>query len=100
MDCNCENCCKTCLKVKDISSLLKVLAEPNRLRIVCYLLDGSKSAGDIGKSLDVPHNLVSFHLKTLLEENFLTRRKEGNRIYYTIKEEQKEIAEQIINMFK
>lgn len=81
-----------------MSGLLKVLAEPNRLRIVCYLLEGSKSAGDIGKSLDVPHNLVSFHLKSLLKEKFLTRRKEGSRIYYTIKPEKREIAEAIIDL--
>lgn len=100
MDCNCKKCCNECLKVNEISGLLKVLAEPNRLRILCYLLEGSKSAGDIGKSLDVPHNLVSFHLKTLLEEDFLTRRKEGSRIYYTIKPDKKDMAESIIEMFK
>jgi ArsR family transcriptional regulator, virulence genes transcriptional regulator len=100
MKCDCKKCCKACNKVKEISHVLKTLAEPNRLRIVCYLLEGSKSAGDIGESLDVPHNLVSFHLKTLLEEDFLTRRKDGNRIYYSIKPEQKNMAENIIDLFK
>ena len=100
MNCDCKKNCDKCLKVKEISNLLKLLAEPNRLRIVCYLLDGSKSAGDISKSLDVPHNLVSFHLKSLLEEDFLTRRKEGSRIYYSISPEKKGIAKSIINLFK
>jgi len=99
MECNCKKCCNICKKVVDTSDLLKLVAEPNRLRVLCLLREGSRSAGDISKSLDVPHNLVSFHLKTLLEEDFLSRRKEGNKIYYSIKSDKKKKVQSIIDLF-
>lgn len=97
---DCKKYCKECVKIKEISNLLRVLGEPNRLRVVCYLLEGSKSAGDIGKSLDIPHNLVSFHLKSLFEKGFLTRKKKGSRIYYSIKPSRRDVIESVIGLFE
>ena len=65
-----------------------------------HILEGSKSAGDIGKSLDIPHNLVSFHLKSLFEKGFLTRKKKGSRIYYSIKPSRRDVIESVIGLLE
>ena len=68
------------------SEFLKAIAEPNRLRILCMLSEGCSCVGDISKRLDIPHNLVSFHLKSLLNAGLLERERKGNKSIYSIRD--------------
>ncbi|MFZ6036463.1 MAG: ArsR/SmtB family transcription factor [Patescibacteria group bacterium] len=78
-------CAPGSLEDKNIVSLadeLAVLAEPNRLRILCLLKKGERCVCDIFQALDLPQNLTSHHLKMLRDAEFLTSRREGTRIIY------------------
>ena len=44
-----------------LSSFLKTLCEENRMRILCFLMQGERSVCDLSTCLDLPQNLVSHH---------------------------------------
>ncbi len=45
---------------------------------------------NMAKRLDVSHNLISYHLKTLYKVGILDKRRDGNQFFYYIKDEWKE----------
>lgn len=100
MKCNCSGCCKNCKEIDATTKLLKAISEPNRVRILCLLIDGAKYSGEISDKLDIPHNLVSFHLGILLEEGFLKKKKEGNKTYYSIKDSKIEKIKKFLDLSK
>jgi ArsR family transcriptional regulator len=55
---------------------LKVLADPNRLRILDALLDGERCNCELGDTLGLPANLVSHHLRTLERAGFVLARRD------------------------
>lgn len=63
---------------------LKLIAEENRLKILCMLRDCERCVCEICRSLDLPQNLASHHLKLLKEYNVIESRKDGVRVYYSI----------------
>lgn len=71
---------------KRISSILSCLANPNRLMITCFLIEGEKSAGDILNEIGTTKGNISQHLKLLELHGILKSRKEGNRVYYSIRD--------------
>jgi ArsR family transcriptional regulator len=97
------NCCKKDPEGNEttqIAEVLKVLAEENRLKIVCILKKGEHCACKIVKHLDLPQNLVSHHLNKLKEAGLITGRKEGIWIHYSLTEVGKKIAGNIFEILK
>ncbi len=68
--------------VGEVSNLLKVLAEPNRLAILAILLDGERCVCEIGDALGLAQPLVSHHLKQLASAGAATVEKRGRWHYY------------------
>ena len=62
---------------------LKIITEPNRLKILCLLKKQNLCACDIWQSLGITQNLASHHLKTLKEFELLTTKKDGKNIIYS-----------------
>lgn len=95
------NCCKPGGKrkeeIEEISSLLKLLAENNRLKIICILASGEHCACEIIKHLGLPQNLVSHHLNKLKEAELIQGRKDGVWIHYSLTDKGKNVA---CNVFK
>ena len=76
-----------CAVNEDIVALadaLKVLADVNRLRIMCLLFSGEKCVCEIEEGLDISQPLASHHLKVLLEAGLVEMHKEGTWSYYSI----------------
>ena len=67
-----------------IAEQIKVLGEPNRLKIVCLLKTGPLCVCQIFPTLKLPQNLVSHHLKILLETKLLNNKRIGKKIIYSI----------------
>jgi len=65
-----------------VVSFLKIVSEPNRLKILCLLRHGEQCVCDIWKNLDLPQNLTSHHLKKLKDFGLIESRQEGRRIIY------------------
>ncbi len=66
------------------SDLLKSLAHPYRLLILCQLIDGERSVGDLAAFLAARDSTVSQHLALLRKDGLVDTRREGQTIYYSI----------------
>ncbi|CAK0749277.1 Transcriptional activator HlyU [uncultured Gammaproteobacteria bacterium] len=77
------------------TDLLKALASPNRLKILCHLIDGEKSVGGIAALLGVRETVVSQHLALLRKDRLVRSRRVGQTIFYVIDSPQ---AEQVIRV--
>lgn len=60
------------------------LADPTRLRIVQFLLDGEKNVGELVAVLDAPQGRVSSHLMCLRWCGFVVTRRAGKYVYYRV----------------
>ncbi|MBF0311974.1 MAG: winged helix-turn-helix transcriptional regulator [Oligoflexia bacterium] len=69
-----------------MSKLLKTLAQPIRLLIVCHLLEGELYAQEITDSLGTTKGNISQHLTALLNQEIIERISNGNRNLYAIKD--------------
>jgi DNA-binding transcriptional ArsR family regulator len=72
------------LNADKCSKYLKALAEPERLKIVQCLRDGSKTVGEISRLLDSPVANVSHHLKQLRVAGLVRGQRTGRNVSYTV----------------
>jgi ArsR family transcriptional regulator, virulence genes transcriptional regulator len=66
------------------SELLKAIASPNRLMLLCQLIDGERSVGDLAQRLSLRPPTVSQHLALLRKDGLVSTRRDGQTIYYAI----------------
>jgi len=64
--------------------LMKVLANPDRLMILCQLSKGEMRVGDIETLLGIVQPTLSQQLTVLREEGLVNTRREGKNIFYTV----------------
>jgi len=67
--------------------LVSVLLEPQRIKVLRLLRGGELCVCEIERSLGIPQNLVSHHLRVLREAGLVTPRKEGQFVHYSRSEE-------------
>lgn len=79
-----------CCKNKSVTELLKtaeflkIIAEKNRLKIICILRDGERCVCEIWQYLELPQNLTSHHLKVLKDFGLVSSRQDGLKVIYSI----------------
>jgi DNA-binding transcriptional ArsR family regulator len=66
------------------SELLKALSNRHRLLIICQLIDGERSVGDLVGFLGIRDSTVSQHLAILRRDGLIAARRDGQTIYYSI----------------
>ncbi len=64
--------------------MLRTLGHPDRLRILEFLMDGERTAGQIQKHLDIGQPRSSQHLSRMNDRGILECRKEGTKRFYSI----------------
>ncbi|MCE2680435.1 MAG: metalloregulator ArsR/SmtB family transcription factor [Burkholderiales bacterium] len=64
--------------------LLKVLANPDRLLLLCQLSQGEKRVGELESLLGIVQPTLSQQLGVLRQEGLVTTRREGKSIVYKI----------------
>lgn len=67
-----------------LSQIFKVLAEPNRLAILCALGTECRPVTDIIHATKLPQTNVSFHLRVLREAGLVRTERRGACIYYCL----------------
>ena len=67
---------------------LKAMAHPLRWRILCTLGSNELSVSQIVEKTGASQSNVSQHLEQLRNKNIITARKEANRVYYRIRNDQ------------
>ncbi|RUO23233.1 ArsR family transcriptional regulator [Aliidiomarina iranensis] len=65
-------------------SLLKSLANSHRLMVLCYLVKGEMSVGELEKRIGLSQSSLSQHLAKLREQKIVSFRKEGTTVLYQI----------------
>lgn len=68
----------------DASELLKALANRHRLLILCQLIDGERSVGQLAEFLGIRDSTVSQHLALLRRDRLIAGRRDGQTIWYRI----------------
>lgn len=69
---------------RDASEFLKALAHETRLLILCQLVDGRKSVGELERELELRQPLISQQLARLRADDMVEAQREGKNIYYSI----------------
>ena len=64
--------------------LLQSLGNKSRLMIMCQLIDGEKSVGQLAELLQARESTVSQHLALLRKDRLVTTRRQGQTIFYAI----------------
>ena len=65
----------------------RALADPKRLEILGLLSDGELCVCDIADTLRISQSLLSFHLRTLKDAGFVTDRRDGRWVHYSLADE-------------
>jgi len=92
-----------CLNKKLVGELnlatdfLRMMADNNRLKILCLLKNGEKCVCEIWRDLEIPQNLTSHHLKVLKDFGIINSHKEGLKIYYSLNKKEIDRYNKLIN---
>src|SRR5262245_37811798 len=70
------------LQPKRCSRMLRVLGDPERLRIIQLLTSGPRSVGELAEKLKKPIAAVSHHLRLLCHADVVEDDRQGRFVYY------------------
>ena len=68
--------------VSNVYLFLRAISDPNRLKILCILQNGSKCVCEIVPAVGISDKLASHHLKQLKNAGLLLEKREGRFIRY------------------
>jgi len=65
-------------------SMLKILANEDRLLILCQLIQGKKNVGELEQILGIRQPTLSQQLTVLRDEKLVSTERQGKYIYYSL----------------
>ncbi len=68
----------------DAARLLRALANDKRLMLLCLLVEGERSVGDLNARLALSQPALSQHLKVLRDEGLVDTRRDAQSILYSL----------------
>ncbi len=68
----------------DVAEVLKRIAHPTRLMLLCYLAEGRKSVGELVELCGASQPLVSQYLSALKAERLVGAEREGQFVFYKV----------------
>lgn len=71
-------------KVEEASAFLKKLANPDRLLLVCALVEGERSVRELEDALGIRQPGLSQQLAELRAAGLVAGRKEGKQVFYRL----------------
>jgi DNA-binding transcriptional ArsR family regulator len=66
------------------ADLLKAMSNPQRLRVLCLLLEGERSVGQINEQIRLSQSALSQHLGMLRDRKLVTTRREAQTVFYSV----------------
>lgn len=70
--------------VERATDLLKALASRNRLLLLCHLIEGERSVGELARLIEARETAVSQQLALLRKDGLVRTRKDGQTVYYSL----------------
>ena len=77
-------------RATEVASLLKTLAHPARLMIVCTLVQGEHSVSQLEEKVDLHQPHLSQQLTVLRDAAIVSTRRDGKQIFYSLAEDKVE----------
>jgi len=71
---------------ENLARCLKAMAHPLRLKIILFLDNQERSVGEIESCVGSSQSNISQHLGIMRDKHILISRKEGNQIFYSLKD--------------
>ncbi len=69
---------------QDASALLKSLANPSRLLVLCALVTREHTVGELEELTGLSQSAVSQHLARLRDEQIVATRRDAQRVFYSL----------------
>lgn len=96
------NCCTPSTsefkQISNLSSLLKLVGEENRLKLLCLLRQGEHCVCEMIDHFDMSQSLISHHLSDLKEIGLVAIRKEGRQVFYSLTKKGLKISNMIFSL--
>ena len=70
---------------EDACRLMKALANPDRLMLLCQLSQGECSVGELEAALGILQPTLSQQLGVLRDDELVRTRREGRHVYYSVR---------------
>lgn len=71
-------------QAEQAAELLKALSNPQRLRVMCLLIDGERTVGEINAEIELSQSALSQHLAVLRDGGWVQTRRESQSVYYSV----------------
>jgi ArsR family transcriptional regulator len=68
------------------ADFFKALAHPARIKMLEYLRQGEKTAGEILEALNLEQSNGSQHLAVLRNRNIIVARRDGTNVFYSVRD--------------
>ncbi len=69
----------------DAAALLKQMANEHRLLVLCTLIEGERSVGELNALVPLSQSALSQHLAALREAQLVQTRREAQTIFYRLR---------------
>lgn len=96
------DCCKPdkyeISKITSLNTLLKIIGEENRLKILCILRQGQHCVCELMEHTKLSQSLISHHLKDLKNIKLIEGEKKGKWVYYSLTKKGQEISDILFNL--
>jgi ArsR family transcriptional regulator len=86
-------------KIDVTSEFLKIIADPNRLKILVFLKNKPQCVCKIFPMLKISQKLTSHHLSQLKKIGLVSQKRDGNFIIYSINKKNIEKHFKLLNKF-
>jgi len=87
-------------QIANLSSLLKLVGEESRLKILCLLRQEEHCVCEMLEHFDMSQSLVSHHLSDLKDAGLIQDRKKGRRVFYSLTKKGQKITDQVFALGK
>lgn len=71
-------------KAEEAARMLAILAHPKRLLVLCALVEGERSAGDLADLVGLGQSATSQHLGRMRDLDLVATRRSGQTIFYRL----------------
>lgn len=85
-------------RIDSLSTLLKLVAEPSRLKILCILRQGTHCVCEFSEHVQLSQSLLSHHLADLRKAKLIVGKKTGLQVYYSLTPKGVRIVELVFSM--
>ena len=70
--------------LENVANLFKAVSDVGRLKVLRALFSGEKSVGQLSEDVGDEVSVVSHRLKVLYQQRLITKRREGQFIFYNL----------------